>query len=469
MIPSRSAAAITLAITALVFVPLVVMAAPASATTPTASAAAASKPTATPAPPVRLNKYGNNEFEETTLTEYASVDLLIVMCINLALTTGIVFTAARAALRARTMFHVGVLIAASLFLLNDISYFAVLAAHKAPNAFEIIRVLTPTMTSGLVSGLSLQRFVVFAATSHARWYTRRVRRALLAVNYLVLVVALALLVQSYFGLDLRQEVPVNPIRKITITAALAFDVLTDLVVTILIFRIVLNIRAALDSSGASNMPSSSANTNTKASLGSSGHGGKVKRRVSPEYRATVLRVLIAVVAMLVTSATGILVYYVSGGIVGDMIGAAFARIYVIAAMAEWYLVVDIVRKRGQGSSGNGSSSGGGAGTSYAGASMSAYNHSTHDPRSQNYSMKPIATTSGVPRAETVVPALPPPSPAYASRDYTNSQSQPQQSQASYYGGGYNTSNTSYNTSYTAPPRPQRPQQQQGRAASQAYF
>ncbi|ORZ33455.1 hypothetical protein BCR44DRAFT_57545 [Catenaria anguillulae PL171] len=345
---------------------------------PTASAAPSPRASSTPAlTPAK-------SWADEALAEYGQSNLMVVMGINLTLSSLILVTSLRSALRSQTWFHWGVVFGAIWFSVNDISYFMIVGLHTAPNAFEIIRTITPVFTASLISGLSLERFRVFGNTTYARWYTQRVRITCLAINYLVLVVSVGILVSTFIGIDLTKEIALNPARKLTIVSALGFNIIVDLILTIMIFRIVLKIRAALDSNSALG----TMDTNTTGATSGVSMQRKAKRKVSPEYRANVLRVLLAVCAMFVLSFAGVGVYFVSGGVMGDMSAAIMARLYILAAMVQWYLIVDIVRRK-SGSS-NGSTTGNGTST-YGGA-----NSSHLAPPSQTYPMKPVSSTGAHP-------------------------------------------------------------------------
>ncbi|KAI9218732.1 hypothetical protein BC828DRAFT_407329 [Blastocladiella britannica] len=372
---------------------VLVLLTPALAATPAATVTAGGpKSTALP-----------NAWEISALEMYAATKNLVVMAVNLGLSLGILFVAGRTAIRARTSFHIGVIAGVIWLLFTDASYFGVIMAYKNPNVFEIVRTISPLLTSGLISGLSLERFRVFGSTTYAYWYTDRKRHVLLFLNYALLIAAVGVLVSTFIGIEFHSEISTVPLRKLTIVLSLTLSVIVDMVLTVLVFRIVLKIRAALDATSApAGADSSYATAPRSGAAGGTQQQRKRRGEVTPELRATVLRVLMALVAMVIFSVAGILTYGMSSSVTGDMTGAAFARMYVAAAMIQWYLVVDIVR--GGRSTGSGSGSGG---ISVPAAGGSQYRSAATDGRA--VPIKPL--TSSIPPASP--PAISPYSPHYA--------------------------------------------------------
>ncbi|KNE72443.1 hypothetical protein AMAG_20522 [Allomyces macrogynus ATCC 38327] len=185
-----------------------------------------------------------------------------------------------------------------------------MAVQELPNSFELVRTLSPALAAAQIAGLSISRFRVFAATAHARWYSPRVRHTLLAINYAAAAAALAVLAWSFVGIDMHAPIVTDPARKVAILAVAGMSVVIDGVLTVVSLRIVLRIRAELDASMGEGV----------GKVESSGRVG------------------------------GMAVYGVSKTVVGHMVADIFPRLYCLAAMVEWYLVVDLVKDKPSGSS-----------------------------------------------------------------------------------------------------------------------
>ncbi|KAI9189138.1 hypothetical protein H9P43_000566 [Blastocladiella emersonii ATCC 22665] len=315
------------------------------------------------------------EWERKLLNKYAEPQVMAVMIFNLILSTTLMLVAGRRLLLHRTRFHIGVAVCALGFFVNDIVFFGVLAADDSPNIWELTRVFSPIVCGAQVAALGFERFRIFGATSHAPYYTNRLRKRLLALVYTFMVVAIVLLISTYWSTDLGKKVDLNPLRKITILGASALFVLSDLVITTTIFRIVLNIRMSLDyarnrggdwttaggtQGGGITIPSF-------ITLSEAGRQQQRARAIDRAYRTVVYRILAALIAMLASCTTGVVAYAFADSVFSHQFAGIFGRLYVLAAMVEWYLVVDLVRDRRRD---NGRPSGGSTSVQYGVPSMS---------------------------------------------------------------------------------------------------
>ncbi|KAI9189089.1 hypothetical protein H9P43_000517 [Blastocladiella emersonii ATCC 22665] len=292
------------------------------------------------APPSRLTAY-----EETLLAKYRAPEVMAVMSVSFLLSTILVVLASYRTVRASNRFNWAVLSAVLAFFVNDAWYWGVIISSWMPNSFEIVRVYTPILCGAQVAALCFDRFQVFSATSYARWYTRRVRYALLALTYTVMVVAMVLLASTYWSLSsLREHIPARDLRKATIMFSAGFTAVSDLVITVLIAHIVLQIRASLDpvssSSGRHASPMSVFSTIAGVASAHAEH-----KSASRRYRRVIMAVLMALAGMLLSSIIAMAVYAVSSGVFGHMLAYIFVRVYVLCAMVEWQMIVELVRDR----------------------------------------------------------------------------------------------------------------------------
>ncbi|KAJ3370466.1 hypothetical protein GGF31_004054 [Allomyces arbusculus] len=319
------------------------------------------------------------------LNEYAAPEAMCAMAASLALSTLMLLLAITRLVKHRTAFHAGVVLGCLAFSINDVWFFVVMAVQELPNSFELVRTLSPALAAAQIAGLSISRFRVFAATAHARWYSPRVRHTLLAVNYAAAAAALAVLAWSFVGIDMHAPIATDPARKVAILAVAGLSVVIDGVLTVISLRIVLRIRAELDASLAEG-------------VGKVESSGRWRRRRA--RRGLVRKILVALSAMLVFSVGGMAVYGVSKTVVGHMVADIFPRLYCLAAMVEWYLVVDLVKDKPSGSS---SSSHYATTTSHHGAHAMP---TTADP-SGSYSRGSVSAPIPPPAYVS-----PPPGPAY---------------------------------------------------------
>ncbi|ORZ32685.1 hypothetical protein BCR44DRAFT_1231466 [Catenaria anguillulae PL171] len=190
--------------------------------------------------------------EQGLMNKFLDTKVMVVMGVSVLISAFIFAMGVRRVTLSPTRFNLGVVACTVTFLVNDLMYWIVVSLNWFPNLFEIVRILSPIIAGGQVAGLCFERFKVFGNTSHARWYTAPVRRTLLGINYGIMVIGLGLLTSTFIGLDLSRRIPFHPWRKIIIITSAGFTVLSDFTLTVLIFRIVLQIHQALDPLTSSN-------------------------------------------------------------------------------------------------------------------------------------------------------------------------------------------------------------------------
>ncbi|KAL7746201.1 hypothetical protein RI367_008458 [Sorochytrium milnesiophthora] len=318
-----------------------------------------------------------------SLGELRHPQLIAVMALSLLVSLTVFIVSVRKAFRQRTRFNFGVVFGCAVLLFNDLWYFSIIASSGSAGSFELVRTVSSVVVASTIAGLSFERFRVFAATQYARWYTNNVRRFLVTLNFVVCLGFTIALLYSYVSPlvalanlgphatpDERKHVFQGvAYRKPIIITALVFAVGSDLTLTGLTIWIVLKIRRDINRSSGrtqvssddvsqpnafsgANSTGSGLHSGTMASrFGSGNEQGVVESAVTSKRRqklllqSKVFRVLISLSSMLTLSLGGIAVYYLSQTVFSDCLGCLFARLYVVAAIIEWYLVVDIVDAR----------------------------------------------------------------------------------------------------------------------------
>ncbi|KAI9216756.1 hypothetical protein BC828DRAFT_289015 [Blastocladiella britannica] len=84
---------------------------------------------------------------------------------------------------------------------------------------------------------------------------------------------------------------------------------------------------------------------------------KARRAAKRHYRNIVQSVLASVVGMLMMVVAGIMTYVASSQVEGQLIASLFLRCYVMCAMVEWRLVIELVRRPTTGGAGGGGARG----------------------------------------------------------------------------------------------------------------
>jgi hypothetical protein len=129
-----------------------------------------------------------------------------------------------------------------------------------------------------------------------------------------MVVALVILTTTFIRINIRDHIPFHPYRKITILVQVAFTMVADYTLTILIFRIVLKIRTALDHAPSHEVKSSGLR-DTRFPL-SAVNVGLSKRYANVALRKTIHKVLLALSAMFLSGMLGLGVYIGATGVFG---------------------------------------------------------------------------------------------------------------------------------------------------------
>ncbi|KAI9216991.1 hypothetical protein BC828DRAFT_276827 [Blastocladiella britannica] len=87
---------------------------------------------------------------------------------------------------------------------------------------------------------------VFSTTSLASWYTRPIWLTCITMTYLIAMFASLAVASTYWLADFSKPIPFSGVRKGAIVASSGLTLVADMTVTVLILRIVLTIRRALD-------------------------------------------------------------------------------------------------------------------------------------------------------------------------------------------------------------------------------
>ncbi|KNE70719.1 hypothetical protein AMAG_15473 [Allomyces macrogynus ATCC 38327] len=245
--------------------------------------------------------------------------------ISLALSLLLFGMSARHYWQRRSSFYLAVLGLAVVFLASDIYYFATFAmGNLEPYLLEEVRAALGMISGAHISGLSIYRFAVFRKTTFARWYTTRLRNALLAFNYALCLGALCILIWL-FSTD-STSVDVEALRAPIVTTVLAWAIFSDGAINLLTFLAVYSIQKRLG------------------------------RDASAHRRHQIREVLILVCVITMSATTSLIYYNIEKNPWGQVIMNIDGRFYSVLALVIWYLIVQIVRNRNR-SVGTGSSSG----------------------------------------------------------------------------------------------------------------
>ncbi|ORZ32684.1 hypothetical protein BCR44DRAFT_1439710 [Catenaria anguillulae PL171] len=294
--------------------------------------------------------------DELLDVDYALPSVLAIMAANVLLSTVLVIIAIRRVAIHATKFNIGVLLSTLVLSLNDVWFWVIVGFRIAPYTWEIARTFIPVVAASMIAGLTFERFRIFGATSLAAWYTDRVRRGLLLFNFTLMAIGLGLLASTYANIDINVKIPEVRSRKFTILAVIGFSVLADFILTIIIFHIVLSIRKTLDStlsvpyakaSMSGNETMRAAVTNAASFLTMSETARLHFRKGKQEYRRLVGYIIGSLVGMVVCTILGIVCYIFGRSVVGHQLANISVRAYVLCAIIEWALVVDLVRGRGR--------------------------------------------------------------------------------------------------------------------------
>ncbi|KNE61683.1 hypothetical protein AMAG_06488 [Allomyces macrogynus ATCC 38327] len=245
--------------------------------------------------------------------------------ISLALSLLLFGMSARHYWQRRSSFYLAVLGLAVVFLSSDIYYFATFAmGNLEPYLLEEVRAALGMISGAHISG-TLRLFLGSkSCTTFARWYTTRLRNALLAFNYALCLGALCILIWL-FSTD-STTINVDSLRAPIVTTVLAWAIFADGAINLLTFLAVYSIQKRLG------------------------------RDASAHRRHQIREVLILVCVITISATTSLIYYNIEKNPWGQIIMNIDGRFYSVLALVIWYLIVQIVRNRNR-SVGTGSSSG----------------------------------------------------------------------------------------------------------------
>ncbi|KAL7746774.1 hypothetical protein RI367_007820 [Sorochytrium milnesiophthora] len=339
---------------------------------------------------------GYTDWLTETTNDLRRPEVVGIMVVSLLVSLGVFAVALVKAFRQPKRFNLGVVFGCALLVLNDAWYYVVYAGAQHVGSYGMVHVVTSVMVPCVIAGLSFERFRVFAATQYARWYTNRVRHALLAIDVLLLIGITSGLLYSYIkplvdlkNVDWSHHAPADRARMkaqwdpsyrgTLVGIMLTFSVGADLIFTGLTIWIVLKIRRdiyysgghAQASTGDARLPAGPSDHSSGTSSGQ--HPGfprgssaqplpplpcrsdealresvfSYKQRERSLLQGNVYRVLVCLGAMLLLGLGGVIATAVTPQLksLGDSLSGLCIRLYIVAAIVQWYLIVDIVGAR----------------------------------------------------------------------------------------------------------------------------